>query len=336
MKEIQTLTKVSIIIPTYNVSKYIEGTIYSVINQSFRNYELIIVDDGSTDNTVEVAENILHNSNINYKIIKQTNKGVSVARNIGIDNAMGEYIYILDSDDIIHKDFLTEMLLNAESNNSDIVFCGFDKVDENNNVIEKYEELYSYTKNIMNGEEIIKLILKEKTWICTISGMYKRSLINDNSIRYTPKCTNGEDQEFCMKNLANAKKVTCVKRSLAYYVQRTSSISYSGSLRKFTALGAVRRIIKYFKSQNMDKEIIDALILNKYNKEFFRNLNSVLKYNSNSEFIDIVINNKKFLKQLKKYKPLELSLKELKFLIRYKVYLFSPKLYIRIMSMLLK
>ena len=86
----------------------------------------------------------------------------------------------------------------------------------------------------------------------------------------------------------------------------------------------------------MDKEIIDALILNKYNKEFFRNLNSVLKYNSNSEFIDIVINNKKFLKQLKKYKPLELSLKELKFLIRYKVYLFSPKLYIRIMSMLLK
>ncbi|MFN3692324.1 MAG: glycosyltransferase family 2 protein, partial [Fervidobacterium sp.] len=90
---------VSVIIPAYNVEGYIEKTIESVLNQTYRNLEIIVVNDGSTDKTREIAYNILKNSGVNFKIIDQTNQGVSVARNVGIENASGDYIKFLDGDD---------------------------------------------------------------------------------------------------------------------------------------------------------------------------------------------------------------------------------------------
>lgn len=336
MKINETKCKVSVIIPTYNVSKYIESTLKSVINQSFKEFELILVDDGSKDNTIDIAHDILSSSDIYYTIIKQENSGVSVARNVGIDAAKGEYIYILDSDDIINKDLLKKMVVSAEVNNSDIVFCGFDKVNESGETIENYTKLYEYIETKISGKEAVELMLREKIWICTISGMYKRELIEENNLRYTANCTNGEDQEFCLKNLINANVVSCVRESLAYYVQRQTSVSYSGSLKKFSALGSVRRLIKYFEENNADKELIKYLSDNKYQKEFFRNFNSILKYDTDSKFVDNVISNDKFLKQLKKYKSIEMSSKEIKFLIRYKLYLHSPELYIKVMSKIYK
>lgn len=336
MKTKNNIFEASIIIPTYNVSKYIEGTLISVFNQTMNNFEVIIVDDGSTDNTVDICEKLLSEKTIKYKILKQVNSGVSVARNKGIDVSEGEYIYILDSDDLVHKDFLKKMITTAKKNNSDIVFCGFDKIDERKNIIESYSHMYTYPKKNLSGKEAIELMLKEKIWICTISGIYKRDLVYSNNIRYTPKCTNGEDQEFCMKNLSNAQIVSCVNESLTFYVQRNSSISYSGSLKKFTALGAVRRTIKYLGDKEIENEIIQYLQYNKYQKEFFRNFNSLLKYKPDNEFITIVNNNNKFIKQLKRYKLIDISTKELKFLIRYKLYVHFPNLYTSIFKKLYK
>lgn len=327
MKFKKSIYEVSIVIPTYNVSNYIEHTLISVINQTMDNFEIIIVDDGSIDNTVDICEKILKSSNIQYEILKQPNSGVSIARNRGIEASQGEYVYILDSDDLIHKDFLTKMVSVAKKNNADIVFCGFDKIDENHNLIESYTSLYTYPKKNLKGKETLVYMLQEKLWICTISGMYRKGLIDSNDIRYTPKCANGEDQEFCMKNLVNAQTISCVEESLAFYVQRDSSISYSGSLKKFNALGAVRRTIKYLEEKSIDKNIIQYLKYNKYQKEFFRNFNSLLKYQSDSQFITLVNSNKKFTKELKKYKPIDKSKKELKFIIRYRLYIYCPNLY---------
>ncbi|MEX6587008.1 glycosyltransferase family 2 protein [Paraclostridium bifermentans] len=327
MKLDRNIYEVSVVIPTYNVSKYIESTLESVIMQTIDDFEIVIVDDGSTDNTVELCKKTLETVNIPYKILRQSNSGVSVARNRGIDASEGKYIYLLDSDDLINKFFLEKMIYTAKKNNADIVFCGFDKIDEQQNLIEQYSSLYSYIEGELTGIEVLKLMLKEQIWICTISGIYKRELICNNNITYTPKCSNGEDQEFCMKNLIHAKNITCVKESLAFYVQRDSSVSYSGSLKKFNALGATRRVINYAEKESDDKNIVQYLKYNKYQKEFFRNFNSLLKYSPNSEVIKVINRNKKFINQLKKYKSIEKSKKEMKFSIRYRIYVYAPNLY---------
>ena len=327
MKLDRNIYEVSVVIPTYNVSKYIESTLESVIMQTIDNFEIIIVDDGSTDNTVELCKKTLERVNIPYKILRQPNSGVSIARNRGISASEGKYIYLLDSDDLINKFFLEKMICTAKKNNADIVFCGFDKIDEQQNLIEQYSSLYSYIEGGLTGIEVLKLMLKEQIWICTISGIYKRELICNNNITYTPKCSNGEDQEFCMKNLIHAKNIACVKESLAFYVQRDSSVSYSGSLKKFNALGATRRVINYAEKESNDKNIVQYLKYNKYQKEFFRNFNSLLKYSPNSEVIKVINRNKKFINQLKKYRSIEKSKKEIKFSIRYSIYVYAPNLY---------
>lgn len=327
MKLDRNIYEVSVVIPTYNVSKYIESTLESVIMQTIDNFEIIIVDDGSTDNTVELCKKTLERVNIPYKILRQPNSGVSIARNRGISASEGKYIYLLDSDDLINKFFLEKMICTAKKNNADIAFCGFDKIDEQQNLIEQYSSLYSYIEGGLTGIEVLKLMLKEQIWICTISGIYKRELICNNNITYTPKCSNGEDQEFCMKNLIHAKNIACVKESLAFYVQRDSSVSYSGSLKKFNALGATRRVINYAEKESNDKNIVQYLKYNKYQKEFFRNFNSLLKYSPNSEVIKVINRNKKFINQLKKYRSIEKSKKEIKFSIRYSIYVYAPNLY---------
>src|SRR5471030_870825 len=117
------LINVSIITPVYNVERCIEKTINSIINQSSKNFELLLIDDGSKDRSIEIAENLLINSDVNYRIISQENGGVSVARNKGIKEAKGEYICFLDSDDYIHKEYIKLMYEKASTCNCDLVFC---------------------------------------------------------------------------------------------------------------------------------------------------------------------------------------------------------------------
>lgn len=113
---------VSIIIPIYNVEKFLDETIQSVLNQSYEEWELILVDDGSADNSVQVAEKYLGDERIS--LIRQKNEGVSIARNRGLSLAKGKYVYFLDSDDSIDANFIETSIEVAERENSDIVVVG--------------------------------------------------------------------------------------------------------------------------------------------------------------------------------------------------------------------
>lgn len=113
---------ISVIIPIYNVEKFLDETIQSVLNQSYEEWELILVDDGSADNSVQVAEKYLGDERIS--LIRQKNEGVSIARNRGLSLAKGKYIYFLDSDDSIDANFIETSIEVAERENSDIVVVG--------------------------------------------------------------------------------------------------------------------------------------------------------------------------------------------------------------------
>ena len=121
--------KISIILPVFNEEKYIKQTLDSLINQDFTDFEVIVVDDGSTDSTLQITEKTLKNSSLSYKIIHQENSGVSSARNKGIHHAEGEYIVFLDGDDYVLTNHLTQLY------NPDYDFTLIQLVKKENNKI---------------------------------------------------------------------------------------------------------------------------------------------------------------------------------------------------------
>ena len=122
---------VSVIIPVYNVEKYIEKCVTSVLEQTFDDFEIIVVIDGSTDGSEAKARKLQEENPGKIIIINQENKGLGGARNTGIINARGEYLLFVDSDDYIEKELLADATKIIESENSDIVFFDFNYVDEN-------------------------------------------------------------------------------------------------------------------------------------------------------------------------------------------------------------
>ena len=121
---------VSFIIPTYNTEKYIKATVYSILNQSYEDIEIIAVNDGSTDKSLEILNDIENNDN-RLKIINTKNQGVSSARNTGIDNANGEWVYFIDSDDLLLPDALS-VLLKHKDDDIDIIMTEIIKSNETN------------------------------------------------------------------------------------------------------------------------------------------------------------------------------------------------------------
>ena len=130
------MKKISIIVPVYNAENYLEKCLQSVFNQDFDDYEVVIVNDGSTDGSVKVIQKFIRKYNEKIVLIEKENGGLSLARNIGIQKATGEYVTFLDSDDYISTDYLKVLYNTAKKYNSDMVASGQYKVKENGEIID--------------------------------------------------------------------------------------------------------------------------------------------------------------------------------------------------------
>ncbi len=126
------MKEISIIVPIYNTEKYIENFIKSVIQQTFKNFELILINDGSKDKSIEKAENLLKSTNIEYIIINKKNGGQSSARNVGLKEANGNWIVIPDSDDVLQKDYLEIMYNQTKNKNIEVIICDLNNVKDEN------------------------------------------------------------------------------------------------------------------------------------------------------------------------------------------------------------
>ena len=327
---------ISIIIPCYNCEDYIEKTLQSIIDQTFKNFEIIIVNDESKDKSVEVSENILTKNNISFKIVNQKNSGVSRARNNGIDHSTGKYVFMIDSDDFIEPTFIEKMHNKLERYNLDMAFSGHDRVDTNDKVSFIYTDRYEYIQEVLSGEEVVKNVIKNKMLLWTGCIVYKRDLLNNNNIRYVENCSNGEDQEFWTKALINSQKVASVNEILSHYLQREKSITHSPSLRRFTALGACNRTKKYLKEKNMDAEILELFDTYKYHKEFIYNFTSIATESADIAHLDKIIKSKSIRKKLKDFKMQSKSKSDLKNYLAIKAYLINPYMYAKLLNKCLK
>lgn len=236
--------KLSVIISAYNLAGIIEKTLYSFMRQTNSQFELIVVDDGSADETYEKAKQVLAEYKGDYKIIRKPNGGVSSGRNRGLREAVGEYVLFFDGDDYAAGD-LVENLFRL-SGSFDVICWGYDTVEENGGVSSGYFDGYRYIKNVITGKQALKNIFIDKTmWIWTGSAAYRREFLILNGLCYIEGCANGEDQEFSIKVLSVAESVFFINRVLSYYVQRKGSITLSNSIRKFDVMFALRRTARY-------------------------------------------------------------------------------------------
>ncbi|OTA15395.1 capsular polysaccharide biosynthesis protein CpsI [Xenorhabdus vietnamensis] len=204
---------ISIIIPAFNVESFISNSINSVLRQTYNNIEIIIVNDGSTDNTLNVIENMA-GKNKNIIVLSQINKGISSARNLGLSKSTGEYISFLDSDDSIEPIFIESMLKKNEEENSDVVFCLNRTIGKNKNIklSKNYEDMNKLAVNYMNFDYFD---------ICCM--LIKRSFLLDFNLTFDEKLIVGEDVLFILMCI-NKTNFSCVPKYLYNYIYRECSI----------------------------------------------------------------------------------------------------------------
>ena len=210
---------ISIIVPTYNVEKYIRTCIESILAQTYRNIEVIIVNDGSTDQSLAVISDLIC-SHHNIKVINQKNQGLSVARNTGIDAATGKYIAFVDADDKIKPDFVSSLYQIADKTGADIVRGSFR--DFNGNIPKGWVPDFNVPTNY--GTIVLDQFLSSNISFAVWSSIYRLDFINSNHIRFTPGILL-EDGDFTTRAYMLAKLVaTSPEPNYAYRINRPGSI----------------------------------------------------------------------------------------------------------------
>lgn len=225
------MKKVSVIIPTYNAENTILKCINSIVKQTYKNIEIIIIDDGSTDSTLNKLNDLAKNDD-RIIIKKQRNSGVSVARNNGINIASGDYILFVDSDDWLEKTMIEKMIITAQKENTDIVRCNFYDEYVNKTLLGKiYDELKNI--KILNSEYALKNIYDYfltankpiKNFVMLI--LIKKELILKNKIYFNEKLYMLEDVLFYQELLYYSKSIYFLDEPLYHYYENPNSVTHS-------------------------------------------------------------------------------------------------------------
>lgn len=334
---------VSIIVPVYNSEKFIKECIDSILNQSYKNIEVVIVNDGSSDNTAMIC-NEYRQKDERIKVVHQKNSGPSVARNNGIKNATGDFIQFVDSDDTIEKE-MTEILVNEITDDVNLVISGFRtiKVIETKEIFEYYKPGAHGVKNKKGFLEIFGELHKLRVIASTCNKLYDRDIIKINNLTFIDELTIGEDLLFNVEFIRNCKDVSLVDEILYNYLIYNNSNSLTSDFKK-----------DYFKMQQIIYNRINTFLIeenmytekNKYylDKKFGENIdywienlfhrNSNLNSNEKKEEINLMLKNKTLRNNILNSNSLSKQKKVIQLLVKnnldFMVYwLFKIKLFIR-------
>ena len=234
---------ISIIVPVYNAEKYLDECVESIVNQTYKNIEIILVDDGSQDNSSALC-NQWSKKDKRIKTIHKKNGGVSSARNIGISDSKGEWVSFVDADDWIEKDYIKEMIEKANAYNCEYVCCGFNRVYSN-----RVEHINSNEKIIEhNSNTFLKSLLNvQNSYGFVHMKLIKKSLID--KIRFDENIKVGEDALFNVQLCKRMDKIVIYNKALYNYRLNLDSV-----VRKYD----IDYVDKYTKSMNTMKKYINA------------------------------------------------------------------------------
>lgn len=232
------MPKVSVIVPFYNVEGYIEKCLETLVNQTLKDIEIILVNDGSKDRSIEIVKMFLQQYPDKITYLEKENGGLSDARNYAIPYAKGEYIAFLDSDDYVEKDMYESMYELAKKENSDMVECDF------------YWEYPNKTKEDIGRIYHEKKEMLEKVRVVAWNKLIKREILEKTGIQF-PKGYRYEDVEFTYKLIPYLEKVSFLKKPCIHYVQREGSISNSQNERTREIFDVLEHVISYYKENEI-------------------------------------------------------------------------------------
>ncbi len=232
---------ISVIVPVYNVEKYVGRCLTSIINQSYTNLEIIVVNDGSTDNSLSVCESYAAKDN-RIKLITQENRGLSGARNTGLRHYTGEYVTFVDSDDWIHESMIEYLYNLIIRHNCEMSKCGNLRVSEGNSLNKNYKELED---TIYTRDEFMKLFLSG-TYTACWSRLFRKDIISGFEF---PEGLNCEDYIYMYEAIRRVKIVAVNELPLYYYFVREDSIvNENFNLRKFDQFYSAQKLHELVKT----------------------------------------------------------------------------------------
>ena len=266
---------VSIIIPVYNVAKYLPQCLDSVINQTYSNLQIIVVDDGSTDNSGKICDEYAEKDN-RITVIHQKNAGAANAKNTGLDNVDGDYVTFADSDDWVELNWIDAMVSAMEKYDVDVVECSFDRV-----FVDSVGEGKVYQDGErLTAEEYFKQY--NENWVSVIfwNKLYKATLTKDIRFRKERRCI--DDEFYTYKVVSNAEKMARISDVLYHYRQRkTSAVNNKSHLLQITndSLDVLIERYEWIKSYN------NSLKKN----QLINDINALYYYSRNKIFNDALI-----------------------------------------------
>lgn len=299
------MCKVSVIIPVYNTEKYLKECLDSIVNQSLEDIEIICIDDGSTDNSLEILREYAENDS-RFKIFSQENNGQGSARNYGLDVAKGEYIYFMDSDDFIELNTLSDCYNEANKNNLDFLMFQLINYDESKKSL-YHDNDYDMPNvgdlvadNVFSYADLNHLIFQVA--VSPVNKLYSKKFLDDINVRF-PEDVIFEDNVFFWNVFLNAKRIKFLKHH--YYIRRRHSSSTTGNagIRFVDTLEIHNRIFIIFKKFNIfdefkkylfNKKVVLANVrFNQVNDEvksvFFNEMKNDFKEMSNEYGYDNII-----------------------------------------------
>ena len=260
---IKSTPNLSIIVPIYNSSSYLRGCIDSILSQSYTNFELLLIDDGSTDESGVICDKYVE-KDARVRVFHKVNGGVSSARNIGLENATGEYVYFPDSDDFVIK-FALELLIDGINKECSFAVGGYEVYDEEEACIYSVRDI---GEGIMSRDKMLMQFFAPSPYRYQgylWNKLFKRSIIELHNIRFEPSIRFNEDRLFCARYvcaLAKTDKVHYNWKPIYKYVQRSTSAMVSLEQRFnpdfITDLEAFVKIGETLHAVHCEKYILDA------------------------------------------------------------------------------
>jgi len=256
------MATVSVVVPVYNVAPYLRQCMDSIVGQTLKELEIICVDDGSTDKSPAILQEYTERDN-RIQIIRQENAGPGVARNIGMEQASGEYLIFLDSDDWFEPDFLEQMVLRAQATDADVVICKAVEFDTNTGK-ELPSDWMMKTQHLPGdtfSPEQIATHLFQFTYGMPWDKLYRRQYLEKSGIIF-PKLKNSEDLAFVFPSLLAAERIAILKSVMVHHrVNRNSSVSNSRTLQPDAPYKAFQ-IVRTYLEHNDQTEIFHRSFLN--------------------------------------------------------------------------
>lgn len=316
--------EISVVVPVYKVRDRIIRTLESLKAQTFKDFEVLFVDDGSPDDSSDFADNYLKDSDVAYKIIKKKNGGVSSARNLGIEEAKGEYIMFLDSDDYIDKNMLKGFYDKILEGNFDVLYCAY--VFEESNEKEITNNMKDLNYGEVSGKEAALGLIYGTTYTHIMANLFKRSLLINNNIRFDEKRKFAEDISFMVKAYASSERVYCINKIYAHYVKWGESAMNNINLNYKDVYYSNVETLQYIKEKFNDKALEKAMVTSRIPAAI---VNIFIGFATKKELRDDMyefINDETVRKDLRRYKMYKLEKDRLKYLILSKVILLKPSI----------